>query len=120
MIQHLDPIWITGIGAGTPHGWDYSTIVDSLIAGKSGIDTVRTFDISHHPSQMGAASTQYLARPIGLKRTFDNSPGSNDLPCGTSFGPCRTPGIGNNGTVFGWDWFWVMPPSGPGVGKITR
>ncbi len=55
MIQHLDPIWITGIGAGTPHGWDYSTIVDSLIAGKSGIDTVRTFDISHHPSQMGAA-----------------------------------------------------------------
>jgi 3-oxoacyl-[acyl-carrier-protein] synthase II len=44
--------WITGIGAGTPLGWDYATNADNLLAGKSGIKKIDSFAVSQHPSQI--------------------------------------------------------------------
>ena len=44
--------WITGVGAVTPLGHTYQAIADNLLAGRSGVDTVKGFDISAHPSQI--------------------------------------------------------------------
>lgn len=53
-MRSSDAVWITGIGAGTPLGWNYDTIATNLLAGKSGVKKVDTFDVSQHPSQIGA------------------------------------------------------------------
>ncbi len=50
-----DRISITGIGAGTPLGWDFETISRNLLAGKSAVSPVQTFDVSQHPCKIGAA-----------------------------------------------------------------
>ena len=47
-----EAVWITGVGAGTPLGWDYATMAANLLAGKSGIRKVDSFDVSQHPSQI--------------------------------------------------------------------
>jgi 3-oxoacyl-[acyl-carrier-protein] synthase II len=50
-----DPTWITGVGVACSLGSDFETVSRNLIAGRSGIDTIRSFDVSQHPSQIGAA-----------------------------------------------------------------
>jgi 3-oxoacyl-[acyl-carrier-protein] synthase II len=50
-----DPIWITGIGVASSHGSDFETVSCNLLEGRSGIETIHTFDVSQHPSQIGAA-----------------------------------------------------------------
>jgi 3-oxoacyl-[acyl-carrier-protein] synthase II len=49
-----EAVWITGCGAGTPLGWDFDTVADNLLAGKSGVCKVESFDVSQHPSQIAA------------------------------------------------------------------
>jgi 3-oxoacyl-[acyl-carrier-protein] synthase II len=51
-VTHETPVWITGVGAATPLGSDYATIADGLLAGRSGVRRVETFDVSDHPSQI--------------------------------------------------------------------
>jgi 3-oxoacyl-[acyl-carrier-protein] synthase II len=46
------PIWITGVGTATPLGHTYAEFADHLLAGRSGIDRVRGFDVGEHPSQI--------------------------------------------------------------------
>ena len=45
---------ITGIGAVTSYGNGVKTLWENLLAGKSGIDTVQSFDITDYPSKVGA------------------------------------------------------------------
>jgi len=45
---------ITGIGTVTSYGDGVETFWDSLLAGKSGIDTVKSFDTTDYPSKVGA------------------------------------------------------------------
>ncbi|MFL5242223.1 MAG: beta-ketoacyl-[acyl-carrier-protein] synthase family protein [Gemmataceae bacterium] len=45
-------VWITGVGAATPLGNQYDRIADNLLAGRSGVRTVTSFDVSQHPSQI--------------------------------------------------------------------
>jgi 3-oxoacyl-[acyl-carrier-protein] synthase II len=45
-------VWITGVGAATPLGNSYAAIADNLLAGRSGIRTVSTFDVNSHPSKI--------------------------------------------------------------------
>src|SRR5262249_19052139 len=35
-------------------GWDFATVADNLLAGKSGVSKVESFDVSQHPSQIAA------------------------------------------------------------------
>ena len=53
-MKHPDAIWITGVGVGTPLGWDFATVSENLIAGRSGVKKVDSFDVSQHPSQIAA------------------------------------------------------------------
>jgi beta-ketoacyl-acyl-carrier-protein synthase II len=58
---------ITGLGAVTPLGNDVATYWDGLIAGRSGIDRLASFDPSGVPSQVGGEirdfdATQYMDR----------------------------------------------------------
>jgi 3-oxoacyl-[acyl-carrier-protein] synthase II len=53
--MNSEAIWITGVGAGTPHGWDFSTVVGNLIAGQSRVRTIDSFDVSQHASQIACA-----------------------------------------------------------------
>jgi 3-oxoacyl-[acyl-carrier-protein] synthase II len=50
-----DAVCITGIGAATPLGNDYRTIAGNLLAGKSGVRKVTTFNVNDHPSQIAAS-----------------------------------------------------------------
>ncbi|MDQ8206154.1 beta-ketoacyl-ACP synthase II [Coraliomargarita sp. SDUM461003] len=52
---------ITGIGTVTSYGDGVETFWDNLLAGKSGIDTVKSFDITEYPSKVGAECTDFQA-----------------------------------------------------------
>lgn len=50
---------ITGIGTVTSYGDGVETFWDNLLAAKSGIDTVQSFDISDYPSKVGAEALHF-------------------------------------------------------------
>ncbi len=52
---------ITGIGAVTSYGDGVETFWDNLLAGKSGIDTVKSFDVTDYPSKVGAECSNFDA-----------------------------------------------------------
>ncbi|MHB1423225.1 MAG: beta-ketoacyl-[acyl-carrier-protein] synthase family protein [Gemmataceae bacterium] len=51
-MNHANAVWITGVGTATPLGHTYAAFADHLLAGRSGVDRVRGFDVSEHPSQI--------------------------------------------------------------------
>jgi 3-oxoacyl-[acyl-carrier-protein] synthase II len=64
-------VWITGVGAVTPLGHVYAEIADALLAGRSGVRTVSSFDVSQHPSQI-AGQIGTIACPPGWEEAdFD-------------------------------------------------
>jgi 3-oxoacyl-[acyl-carrier-protein] synthase II len=52
---------ITGIGTVTSYGDGVETFWDNILAGKSGIDTVKSFDITDYPSKVGAEALDFDA-----------------------------------------------------------
>jgi 3-oxoacyl-[acyl-carrier-protein] synthase II len=48
-----EDVWITGLGLGTPLGWDYTTVADRIMSGASGVHTITAFDTSEHPCKIG-------------------------------------------------------------------
>jgi 3-oxoacyl-[acyl-carrier-protein] synthase II len=54
MVSQPTGVWITGVGAVTPLGHRYQAIAENLLAGKSGVRFVSSFDVSQHPSQIAA------------------------------------------------------------------
>ena len=58
-------VWITGVGAATPLGNTYQVIAERLLAGRSGVRAVATFDVSQHPSQI-AGQIEALPCPPSL------------------------------------------------------
>ena len=55
---------VTGLGAVTPLGNDVVTTWDGLIAGRSGIDFIKSFDASEYPVRIGAEVKDF--NPTGL------------------------------------------------------
>ena len=53
-MNRSEPVWITGAGVGVPHGWDFATAAEGLLAGRSTVVKVSHFDVAQHPSQIGA------------------------------------------------------------------
>jgi 3-oxoacyl-[acyl-carrier-protein] synthase II len=66
--------WITGIGAGTPSGWEYATIADNLLAGRSGIRKIDSFDVSQHPSQIAGVLDPVPCPPSSTPEEFSREP----------------------------------------------
>jgi 3-oxoacyl-[acyl-carrier-protein] synthase II len=64
-----EPIWITGIGVGTPHGWTFDEVADGLLAGRSTVTKVSAFDVSQHPAQIGSTLGPFPPMP-GLGDAF--------------------------------------------------
>jgi 3-oxoacyl-[acyl-carrier-protein] synthase II len=52
------------VGAATPLGNTYQTIAENLLAGRSGIRAIRSFDASQHPSQIGG-QVEHVPCPDG-------------------------------------------------------
>jgi 3-oxoacyl-[acyl-carrier-protein] synthase II len=63
-------VWITGVGAATPLGHCYRTIADNLLAGRSGVRAVTSFDTSQHPSRIGGQIDQVPCPPDWDAATF--------------------------------------------------
>jgi 3-oxoacyl-[acyl-carrier-protein] synthase II len=57
-------VWITGVGAITPLGHTYGSIAEGLLAGRSGVRMVDTFDVAEHPSQI-AGQVAMVPCPAG-------------------------------------------------------
>jgi 3-oxoacyl-[acyl-carrier-protein] synthase II len=51
-VSDATAVWITGVGAATPLGNTYQAIGDGLLAGRSAIRAVTSFDASQHPSRI--------------------------------------------------------------------
>jgi 3-oxoacyl-[acyl-carrier-protein] synthase II len=51
-VSQRQAVWITGVGAATPLGNSYHAIAGNLLAGKSGVRAVESFDVAQHPSQI--------------------------------------------------------------------
>lgn len=49
-----EAVWITGVGAATPLGSTYDAVAEALLTGRSGIRALENFDVSTHPSKIGA------------------------------------------------------------------
>jgi 3-oxoacyl-[acyl-carrier-protein] synthase II len=62
-VTHKPPVWITGVGAATPLGSDYTAIADGLLAGRSGVRRVEGFDVSEHPSQIAGQLSKVPCPP---------------------------------------------------------
>jgi 3-oxoacyl-[acyl-carrier-protein] synthase II len=57
-------ILITGVGAATPLGHSYAAVAEGLLAGRSAVDAVDSFDTSQHPSRI-AGQVRSIPCPIG-------------------------------------------------------
>ncbi len=64
MTAQRDDIWITGIGCATSLGFDFATLADSVLAGRSGVSPIRHFDASGHVAKIAAALPP-LTCPVG-------------------------------------------------------
>jgi 3-oxoacyl-[acyl-carrier-protein] synthase II len=60
----VDEVWVTGVGVLTPLGADFDSVADALLAGRSAVARVDTFDVSQHPSQI-ASRVASIPVPIG-------------------------------------------------------
>ena len=54
-MRNPEALWVTGVGVATALGCDFETVGRNLIEGRSGIDRVKSFDVSQHPSQVAGA-----------------------------------------------------------------
>jgi 3-oxoacyl-[acyl-carrier-protein] synthase II len=51
-VRQRAEVWITGLGVATPLGNSYRELADALLAGRSGVRTVTSFDVANHPSRI--------------------------------------------------------------------
>jgi 3-oxoacyl-[acyl-carrier-protein] synthase II len=65
-VNRASSVWITGVGAATPLGNNYPQIADNLLAGRSGVRTVKAFDVAEHPSQIAG-----LIEPVPCPHGID-------------------------------------------------
>jgi 3-oxoacyl-[acyl-carrier-protein] synthase II len=65
-VSHPTAVWITGVGAATPLGNTFDAIADGLLAGRSGVRTVTSFNVADHPSQI-AGQIGAIPCPRGLE-----------------------------------------------------
>ncbi len=62
-MKQSNAVWITGVGTATPLGSTYPQFADALLAGRSGVTRVQTFDVKEHPSQIAGQVEQVPCPP---------------------------------------------------------
>src|SRR5438093_8599523 len=62
-VSNEHEFWITGVGAVTPLGSEFECIAENLLAGRSGIGKLTSFDASEHPSQIAAELSEIPCPP---------------------------------------------------------
>jgi 3-oxoacyl-[acyl-carrier-protein] synthase II len=67
-VNPTSPVWITGTGAATPLGNSFADIAGNLLAGRSGVRAVTSFDASQHPSRIGGQIDR-IPCPLGRDET---------------------------------------------------
>ncbi len=65
-----EPVWITGVGAGTPLGFELDEIERSLLAGRSGVSLVTRFPTDDYPSRIAAQIGEIPRHPGCDSREF--------------------------------------------------
>src|SRR5438067_1001470 len=55
--------WVTGVGCATSLGLDFNTLADNVLAGRSGIATIRHFDAALHISRIAAVLPKLNSPP---------------------------------------------------------
>jgi 3-oxoacyl-[acyl-carrier-protein] synthase II len=63
-VSHPTAVWITGVGTATPLGNSYAEFADQLLAGRSGVGRVASFNVAEHPSQI-AGQVRAVSCPQG-------------------------------------------------------
>jgi 3-oxoacyl-[acyl-carrier-protein] synthase II len=63
MVRQRSKVWITGVGTATPLGHSCAQLAEALLAGRSGIRRVDTFDVSEHPSQIAGQVSEVPCPP---------------------------------------------------------
>ena len=58
-----EPVWITGVGTATPLGHTMSALADNLLAGRSGVRSIKHFDVSHHRCKIAATLSSEVPVP---------------------------------------------------------
>lgn len=53
-MKNQEPAWIPGVGTACSLGNDFATVARNLLEGRSGVETIRSFDVSQHPSDVAA------------------------------------------------------------------
>lgn len=61
----IAPVAITGLAVASPYGWGIEPLMDGLLAGRSCVRTVTTFDTTDYPCSI-AAPLEQIERPPGL------------------------------------------------------
>ena len=111
-----EAIWITGVGAGTPLGWDFETISGNLLAGKSAVAKISSFDVSQHPCQIAAALDEIPCPPDFNEAIFAKHTRLEKLSLWCCSQALRDAGLWDGreskrigivlGTATEWAWFW--------------
>src|SRR5207253_199473 len=115
-MKDSEAVWITGVGVGTPHGWDFATVAKNLIGGQSAVRKIDAFDVSQHPSQIAAVLGAVPLPPGMDEPDFRKRTRLEQLSlwcCGEAL---RSAGLWDQrgsprlGMVFGtateWGWYW--------------
>ena len=69
-----EPVWITGVGAATPLGFELDEIERSLLAGRSGVSLVTRFPTDDYPSRIAAQLGEIPRHPGCDSREFSARP----------------------------------------------
>ena len=71
MGEEEDAVWITGVGLGTPLGFDLASLEANFLAGQSAVTAVTAFPTTDFPSRI-AAQVKDIPCPVSQDRTsFD-------------------------------------------------
>ncbi len=125
-----EAVWITGVGAGTPLGWDFATIARNLLDGRSGVRKVESFDVSQHPSQIAAVLDKVPCAEGLDEAAFANFSRLEQLSLWCCVQALRTAGLFDRrercriGLIFGtateWGWHWEDGMWNRGEGPVCE
>ena len=89
-----EPVWITGVGAATPLGFELEEIERSLLEGRSGVSLVTRFPTDDYPSRIAAQLGRIPPPPGCDSRAFSARPRLEQLAHWCSERRCATRACG--------------------------
>src|SRR3990172_7236622 len=72
ILEHMRRVVVSGIGLVTPVGSGRQTFWEALLAGRSGIGPVTSFDTSEFPVHIGAEVKDFAPEPYVRRQPVEN------------------------------------------------